>query len=317
MYRRVLVPLDGSELAEVVFPYAKELAGLLGTEVTLLHIASPTLRDFEPMTRAYVDHAAEGIRSAAEEIQRQSQIKDPKPVHVAGEMATGYPAEEILRYADEKDFDLILIARHGRSGKVRWAIGSVADKIMLSAKEPVWLVPIPETGQMAFDRWPTRTIVAPLDGSEIAESTLPHIEALAGALGSPDKVNVTLLRVCEPPAMPTYYTPELSEVPLSWGQYAQQETNRCKQTSAEYLGKIESRFKAAGIEVRSQVVVGKASDEVINFVKRNPYSIVAMATHGRSGLSRLVYGSVAASILVGVTNPILMIKPTPKAAGKK
>jgi nucleotide-binding universal stress UspA family protein len=312
----VLVPLDGSELAEVVFPYAKELAGRLGTEVVLLHIASPTLRDFEPMTRAYVEHTADGIRRAAEEVQRQSLIKDPKPIHVTGEMATGYPAEEILRYADEKDFDLILVARHGRSGKVRWAIGSVADKIMRSAKEPVWLVPIPETGQMAFDQWPTRTIVAPLDGSDIAEATLPHVEALA-ALGSRDKVNVTLLRVCEPPAMPTYYTPELSEVPLSWGQYAQQETNRCKQSSAEYLGKLEARFKATGVNVHSQVVVGKASDEVINFVKRNPYSIVAMATHGRSGLSRLVYGSVAASILVGVTNPILMIKPIPKPTGKR
>ncbi len=316
MYRRVLVPLDGSELAEVVFPYAKELAGRLGTEVVLLHIANPTLRDFEPMTRAYVAHTADLIRRAAEEVQRSAHPKDPKPIQVTGELANGYPAEEILRYAEEKDFDLILVARHGRSGKVPWAIGSVADKIMRTAKEPVWLVPIPETGQLPFDQWPSRTIVAPLDGSELAESTLPHLEALAG-LGSPEQVNVTLLRICEPPSMPTYYTPELSEVPLSWGQYAQQETNRCKQSSAEYLSRLEARFKAAGVNVRSEVVVGKASDEVINCVKRNPYCIVAMATHGRSGLSRLVYGSVAASVLIGVTNPIFMVKPEPKANAKK
>lgn len=310
------MPLDGSELAEAVFPYAKELAGCLGTEVVLLHIANPTLRDFEPMTRAYVEHAADSIRKAAEEAQRKARIKEPKPVRVHGDLATGYPAEEILRYADENDIGLILIARHGRSGKVRWAIGSVADKIMRSAKEPVWLVPAGEPDQTPFDQWPTRTIVAPLDGSEMAESVLPQLETLAG-LGSPDQVTIALLRVCEPPAMPTYYTPELSEVPLSWGQYAQQETNRCKQSSAEYLAKLEARFKAAGVNVRPEVVVGKASDEVISFVKRNPYSIVVMATHGRSGLSRLVYGSVAASVLVGVTNPILMVKPTAKTAGKR
>ncbi len=316
MFRRVLVPLDGSELAEAVFPYAKELAGCLGTEVVLLHIANPTLREYEPMTKAYVEHAADRIRRAAEEAQRKAQVKNPKPVRVHGELANGYPADEILRYADENDVGLILIARHGRSGKVRWAIGSVADKIMRSAKEPVWLVPAGEPDQIPFDQWPTRTIVAPLDGSELAESVLPQLETLSG-LGARDQVTVAMLRVCEPPAMPTYYTPELSEVPLSWGQYAQQETNRCKQSSTDYLANLEGRYKAAGVNIRSEVVVGKASDEVINFVKRNPYTIVVMATHGRSGLSRLVYGSVAASVLVGVTNPILMVKPTAKVAGKR
>ncbi len=112
--------------------------------------------------------------------------------------------------------------------------------------------------------------------------------------------------------MPTYYSPELSEIPLHWGQYAQQETARCKQVAVEYLSSIERRLKAANIDVRSEVLVGKASDEIVNYANKHPYSLIVMATHGRSGLSRLVYGSVALNILVGVSNPILVVKPTVK-----
>jgi nucleotide-binding universal stress UspA family protein len=112
--------------------------------------------------------------------------------------------------------------------------------------------------------------------------------------------------------MPTYYSPELSEIPLHWGQYAQQETTRCKQVASEYLAGIEKRLKDDNIDVRSEVLVGKASDEIVSYANRNSNSLIVMATHGRSGLSRLVYGSVALNILVGVTNPILLIKPVPK-----
>ena len=123
---------------------------------------------------------------------------------------------------------------------------------------------------------------------------------------------MVLVRACEPPAMPTYYSPELSEIPPHWGQYAQQETARCKQVSVDYLADVQRRLKANGIEAETEVVVGKASDEVVNYANKNPADLIVMATHGRSGLSRLVYGSVALNILVGVSNPIFLIKPKMK-----
>jgi nucleotide-binding universal stress UspA family protein len=140
----------------------------------------------------------------------------------------------------------------------------------------------------------------------MAESVFPHIEILAGLKNA----EVVLVRICEPPAMPTYYSPELSEIPLHWGQYAQQETSRCKEVASSYLSNIENRFKKSGISIRSEILVGKAADELINYANKTQYGLIIMATHGRSGLSRLVYGSVAASVLIGVSNPILLIKPT-------
>jgi nucleotide-binding universal stress UspA family protein len=309
MYKRMLVPLDGSELAEVVFPYARELAGQLGTEVTLLHISNQGLKDFQPMTRAYVDHAAEVIKGSMS-ADGKSAPPPAKRIVVNLDLVSGYPPDEILRYADDKKIELILMASHGRSGRNRWGIGSVADKVLRSATVPVLLIPaVP--GRTSTDKCPIKELVVLLDGSEMAEIVLPHVEGLVGP-NAMKSAKVVFLRACEPPSMPTYYSPELSEIPLHWGQYAQQETARCKQVSTEYLGEIVRRFKEAGTDVRFEVLVGKASDEIVSYANKNPNSLIVMATHGRSGLSRLVYGSVALNILVGVTNPILLIKPLPK-----
>jgi nucleotide-binding universal stress UspA family protein len=309
MYKRMLVPLDGSQLAEVVFPYARELAGQLGTEVILLHISN-LVKDFQPMTRAYVDHAAEVIKGAITADRKSRQVPS-KPIEVHSDLVSGYPPDEILRYAEEKKVDLILMASHGRSGRNRWGIGSVADKVLRSATVPVLLVPAGGAEGAVLDQWPIKELIVPLDGSELAETVLRHVEGLAGETGI-KSVKVVLLRACEPPSMPTYYSPELSEIPLHWGQYAQQEITRCKQVATEYLARIEKRLQTAGIDVRSEVLVGKASDEIVNYANKNQYDLIVMATHGRSGLSRLVYGSVALNILVGVSNPIFLVKPTPK-----
>jgi nucleotide-binding universal stress UspA family protein len=312
MYRKMLVPLDGSELAEVVFPYAKELAGRLGIEVILLHISAPALRDYAAMNRAYIEHAADTVRREARRVQKKAGlVPEEKAIEVRGELVVGYPADEILRYSEENAVDLILMASHGRSGPKRWALGSVADKILHAANTPVFLVRAGIPEQIPYDEWPKRTIIVPLDGSDLAEAVLPHAEMLARQ-GGPEMVAVILVRVCELPTMPAYYTPELAEIPFNWGQYAQQETARCKQTASEYLAGIEPRFRNSGINVKSEVLVGKATDEIVAYANKIPYNLIVMATHGRSGLSRVVYGSVAVNILVGVNSPLLLVKPTAK-----
>jgi nucleotide-binding universal stress UspA family protein len=153
-----------------------------------------------------------------------------------------------------------------------------------------------------------RTMLVPLDGSELAESVLPHVEALAKQRDT-KPIDVVLLRVCEPPPTPTYYGPDLSEVPLNWGRFAQEETDRGKKVAKEYLAEIEKRLKDINISVRSEVLVGKATDTIVDYAKKNPFDLVVMATHGRSGLSRLVYGSVAVNLLHEVSSPIFLVKP--------
>jgi len=309
MFQKILVLLDGSELAEVVFPYAEELAGKLDLDVILLHVYSPALSDYVPMHRVYIDRAASTIKDKAKEARKRLGIKTKaKPVSVHGELATGYHADEILRYADENNVDLILMATHGRSGIKRWTMGSVADKVLRASTVPVLLVRAGIEEETPYEKWPSKTMIVPLDGSELAESVLPFVEELGKPQGS-EKLDVTLIRICDPPVTPSYYSPELSGVPLNWGEYMEQETARCKQVSSEYLGDVGKRLTKKGLTVSSEVLVGKAADEIVEYANKHPYSMIAMATQGRSGLKRLVYGSVTESVLTGVTCPMLLVRP--------
>ena len=305
----MLVMLDGSELAEVVFPFATELAARLDLEVVLLQVYGPMGQDFLPVHRAYIERAAERLGHEVEGLQERLGVApDAGALEIHGELADGHYAEEILRFAEENAIDLIMMASHGRSGISRWRMGSVADKVLRASKVPVWLVRAGVADATPYDKWPSKTFVVPLDGSERAEAVLPHVETLAKQR-TIDPINVTVFRVCDPPVAPSYYSPELSGVPLNWGEFMEQEMTRCRHAADEYLAEVAKRLQDTGALVSSEVLVGKAADVIIEYAGRNPYSVIVMTTHGRSGLSRLVYGSVAESVLLGVSNPILLIKP--------
>ncbi|HEY31548.1 MAG TPA: universal stress protein [Dehalococcoidia bacterium] len=308
MYRKMLVLLDGSELSEVVFSFAKELAARLNLDVVLLQVYGPMGRDFVPVHRAYIERAAETIKRQVKDVQNELSIPPKeRKVKVRAELADGHYAEEILRFAEENKVDLILMASHGRSGIRRWRMGSVADKVLRASKVPVLFIRAGVEDAVPYDKWPTRAIVVPLDGSEMAESALPHAEALAKQRAL-EPVTVNFIRACDPPMAPTYYSPELSGVPLNWGEFMEQEMTLSKQSATEYLAKIAKQFEDKGIKTQSAVLVGKAADEIIDYATKNPFSIIVMTTHGRSGLSRLVFGSVTESVLQAVSNPILLTK---------
>lgn len=301
-YKKMLVPLDGSELAETVFVYAKEIARRLGIDIILLHVCAPEDAEQLPMRRAYIERSVETMRRQAEELLKKSGPQaGGKAINVRGEVATGYPAEEIIRYAEANDADLILMATHGRSGVKRWTMGSVADKVLRASKVPVWLVRAGLPAEVVYDLLPTRRILVPLDGSELAESVLPHVEAVARQRGA-EVVEVLLVGVCEPMLLPSYYPVAL---PLSWDDHIA----RCRRETGEYLQKIAKRLQNEGLKVSFEVLVGKPADAIVDYVSKNPINLIIMSTHGRSGLGRWVFGSVAERILLGVTIPILLIRP--------
>src|SRR4030042_1995632 len=176
MYKTALVPLDGSELAEVVFNYARELAGRLGIDLILLRVYSPDEAESEPMRRSYIERAAETIKRTSEEAREKAGIKyGDKPVKVTTHLSAGYPPEEIVH-----------------------------------------------------DKWPTRKILALLDGSEVSEAILPHVEAVAKQRNA-EQVEVILLTVSEPSLLPSYYP---ATIPLNWEDHVE----RIRRSDEEYLG---------------------------------------------------------------------------------
>ena len=189
--------------------YAKGIAGRLGLEVILLHVASKGEAESLPLHRAYMDQVTERF---GRELSGVREKAGGRPSVVKGEVAVGYAADEILRHAAEKEADLILMATHGRSGVRRWVLGSVADKVLRSAVLPVLLIRAGMPKDAAYETWSGPKMLVPLDGSELAELVLPHVEALASARDG--AAEVVLAGICEPLVLPPATTPETS---VNWG----------------------------------------------------------------------------------------------------
>lgn len=293
----MLVPLDGSALAEVVLDYVSDIAPRLGVNVTLFHVYPVEEKPLLALHQGYIKWAAQCLKD------RLSSYD----IDVSGQVAEGYPAEEILRYAEENQVDLILMATHGRSGISRWIIGSVSERVLRSTNLPVWLI----RGGSNFQTYHQNvvdTIVVTLDGSKLAEQVLPYAEALVSQW-RPEKLGITLLSVCEPPTVPSDYPPDM---PITWERHVEQEIKLHQQETRKYLQALSERLSTKGLKVNTEILMGKASQAISDYVNEHLPRLLVMATHGRSGLSRWLVGSVAESVMGSVSVPVFLVKPKPE-----
>jgi nucleotide-binding universal stress UspA family protein len=308
----MLAPLDGSKLAEETFPYARELAGRLDLDLDFLHVCSPQESQLISMSQIYVDKVAESVR---EQIQNSAvSKKTARPIEVKTKVVTGYAAEEILKYAEENKIDIILMATHGASGVRRWALGSVAYKVLHASRVPVWLVRSGIPQETVYDKWPEKTILVPLDGSELAESAIPHAEVLAERRGV-QNIDIMLLSVYAPKIYPTsYYFPTEypTTVPVHYDEFVQQEMDRAKADCEKYLKTLADKLIAKGLKVRTECIMGEAAEEIIKYANQKPFQVIVMASHGRSGIRHLTFGSIAEKILLETKIPILLLTPENK-----
>jgi len=144
VYERVLVPLDGSDLAELALPFAEELAAKLGSEVVLLCVSDSAEAEDYAKRQIYLEQITTVVARAAEKL-----LLDPgAPVKITPVMAVGSAADGIIDYAIKNSVNLIIMATHGRTGVTRWALGSVAEKVMRAGTRPVLLVRVPGASQL-------------------------------------------------------------------------------------------------------------------------------------------------------------------------
>ena len=306
MYKKMLVALDGSELAETVLVYTEELMRWLPVDVTLLHVCSPREKELLSIHQAYLDKRVETLKGYSDGMYKLSgEAGIGIALKVQKEIVMGHPAEKILQYAEENDIDLILMATHGRSGVKRWAIGSVADKVLRASDVPVWIIRPGIVESSIDEELMMRNIIVPLDGSELAESVIPHVEALVNQRGA-EFVDVTLLGVCNIPIIPECYG---FYIPLMWDEQVKAYGGITKQ----YLAKIEKRLTDIGLRASSHVLVptnveDNPAESIINYTVINPCDLIMMSTHGHSGIKRWAFGSVADRVLRGASAPIFLIR---------
>jgi nucleotide-binding universal stress UspA family protein len=289
MYERILVAPDGSDLAEQVLPYVRLVAGALGSRIDLLRVLGPLPAEMdEPARRHYRERADDdlsGVRTALE---------------AAGLTATastqeGRPADSIVVEAEREPGTLIAMSTHGRSGLSRWMVGSVTDKVLHASRNPLLIVRAREGHALPEAR--LKTMIVPLDGSSLATEILSFLVPLIKALG----LGVVLVRAVRPLTGPTEADP-LVMTDFDDGDWPDA-------MAAEYLQEVVGWFAEQRVEVAATHVLREhPASAIVGLARETPDSLVAMSTHGRSGVSRSVLGSVTDRVVQQSGDPVLVIR---------
>jgi nucleotide-binding universal stress UspA family protein len=282
MYANLLVPLDGTPLSEKILPDAQLLARSFGATLELLHVIETTdvpesgARDIERDARLYLERIAASLTDT--------------PVTQC-HILPGNPAEVIVDTAAADRQTLIAMATHGYSLLQRLLVGSVATKVVQVATNPVLLVPV--RGETTATEPPGfENIIAPLDGSPLAEKVLPEVSALSRRL----ETNVILLRAYDPQFPGT--TIRMHEVAEIVHDAAQ-----------VYLEDKVRQLRDDGLEnVSCEVLRGRPAAEIAEYARATPRSLIVIGSHGHSGIGRWLVGSVTHAVMHLSDRPVLIIR---------
>jgi len=284
MYTKILVPLDGSRLAEQILPYTSLLAGAFEIPVELLRVD---------------DSGALAPSKGNEYLKEIGDWAFPASVKFHHSIEVANPTEAILRHAAADRRTLIAMATHGLSGIHGWVMGSVAYKVVHATRNPVLLIRPTEEGDPGI-AVKLGTVLVPLDGSGLADRILPHVNALAKSLN----LEVTLIRA---------YTLPPDTYILGDGLYMDalaRQRAAFKQEIDDYLTGKAEELRAGGLSRLSPIAThGDPAEQIIDFARNTQNSLIAMSTHGRSGVGRWLMGSVAEKIVHHSRNPVLLIRP--------
>src|SRR5499426_2979550 len=289
MFTRMLIPLDGSNLAENVLPYARVMAGALDLRVELLSVVDSMdfartthaghVRDFDPL-----------IEAATQEGKRylEGTTRSFGGSEVSYAVERGLADQIIIEKAARDKGTLIAMATRGRSGIHRWLMGSVAEKVLRGDEEGK------SDGKATL-----KSIVVPLDGSRMAETVLPRAIDLAKKLG----LEIVLTRAYQIP-LSAYGGTDAAYIPNSEGLLT-----LVREEADAYLKAKVNELHQNGVEKVSSILsVGSGADEIIELARGTPDNLIAMCTHGRSGVKRWALGSVTEKVVRHSGDPVLVVR---------
>jgi nucleotide-binding universal stress UspA family protein len=283
MYEKMLVPLDGSEVAEQAMPYVERLAQKLKSEVVLMTVCLPG----DPLERALTEY----IERRAEKIQSLG-------VKTRSLCVEGEPATSIINFAEKNKIGLIVISTHGKSGISNWPLGSIAGKVVQRSNIPIFLVRSSQPGKAPADDKLGKILVT-LDGSKFSEAIIPYAERLAKSMS----IEVTLLRVIEQAKLPQLAAYRDRE------KYEKDFMAKMEREAERYLDKKKTALSGKGVKVNSALLIGKPVETILQYSEEKAVNLIALTTHGFSGITKWAYGSVASKIIEGSPKPVLLVRP--------
>jgi nucleotide-binding universal stress UspA family protein len=278
MFERILVPLDGSELAESVLHQVARLLRRKDAEVLLLRVVT-----LPPAVEGDVGTPLEALWSRATEyIQAMEQRLSAQGSRVRAKVVEGFAADQILEVAKNEHATMIAMSTHGRTGLARWVFGSVAEKVLRASPIPVLAVPsFTGSGGDAFPtgarELPFRKILVPIAAADLSLEIVPAVIEFAQLFES----RIFALNVCDGPecAVPVHQMRQAYE-----------------------------QLRAAAVAAEPVVKQGNAALQILETCRETGADLIAMTTHGHSGLSRWVLGSVAEKVLRAANVPLLVLR---------
>ncbi|MGH7580865.1 MAG: universal stress protein [Gemmatimonadales bacterium] len=306
MTRSVLVPLDASPLAEQALPLAAEIARATRARLRLVLVHLRPSPPTDQLTARLATSIDLATRKAERSYLRRTAagLRGKLGRRVTGVTLAGPVAPTLIKYIGEIGADLVVMSTHGRGGVRRAWLGSVADQLVRSLEIP--LVLIPADGTSASGASPVEILVA-LDGSPLAEGVLEPATALARAFGA----RLGLLQVvppvllADPPRPPSL-------------KFREDLTSMRRQQAQDYLDDLAERMRAEGLRAGSSAVVGApVAQTILDVARGEAVGMLAVATHGRGGLRRMMLGSVADKLVRGANKPVLVVRPRPAPRGRR
>lgn len=293
MFRKILVPLDGSSPAEMVLPYAEMIAATFESEITIASVSELHAEEVDHLYRSYQEHIVKQV---------ELQIKNLKTMvgaEVKGVVLFGRPADEILKYAKKNNVDLIIMASRGRSSRGPWLLGNIAAKVLRATEAPVLLIRKPIDPTQIQEKGLMKKILLPLDGSKLGEIAIPYAEVLALAFDA----ELILLQVYIPSALESgYRLPEITHTTLK------EVEEHIKESAQSYLKQWQTKFHGKGLIASCVLRAGSPADQILEYAEENGIDLIAMSTHGRSGLGRWVFGSITDKVLHSGNIPVLTVR---------
>lgn len=314
MFEKALVPLDGSDVSLGILPYVSYLAQRLDIPVVLALVVSPddveasgettmTDRSGLPVARSSVD----ALDEAKSWIHRSASQLSQQGIRTETVVATGdEPAKEILRLADQQGCDFIAMATRDRNLLSQAFRGSVTNEVVRSARVPILAI-APEKSDSDIEIGQKITlsrVLVPLDGSAFSEAVLPYTEYLAQKLS----LELVLLRILQltdvyPPlaGAPMAADPGSARVQAIAEEAAEEEITR-------YLEELTARLTRKGLNARWQMIRGDTpAHRVADLAQERSDNMIALASHGRSGVARWILGNVAEDLIRATGDPVLVI----------
>ena len=323
MFQRILVPLDGSDGAERAIPVAARIARASGGSIVFIRVVPPPA---EVGTFGTGLHGTIAMKPEVEASEKEfadatnylvtvitAYVDELAGIATETDVATGAASSTIFSTAGYEYVDLIVMCSHGETGLKRWVLGSVAQQAVRHSPVPVLVLnehgvvpPVPDAAR------PLRVLV-PLDGSELAESALEPAAQLIAALTAPAQGELHLLRVVD---LPSAYGKMKSQAYISDGvqEEARKEAEAYVKAVADRL--YETTFATGKLNITSSAAVSTdVAGTIIKLAEQtegdesSSCDLIAIATHGRGGLRRMVMGSVTEHLLGSTRLPLLIVRP--------